>query len=93
MNTVRVEEDNDDIIELTLPEQDNEGYEDMYESLCNNAISEEQLQHRHSDKVPTFAMAKIGNKDGIAHEVCIDTGSAISLIDSHYLAHLSTLIT
>ena len=30
-------------------------------------------------------MAKIGEKTGSAHEVCIDTGSAISLIDSQYL--------
>ncbi|GHJ85169.1 hypothetical protein NliqN6_1571 [Naganishia liquefaciens] len=30
-------------------------------------------------------MAKIGSQEGAAHEVCIDTGSAISLMDSQYL--------
>jgi hypothetical protein len=69
-----------------LPVQDNEGYDELYETLCNNTRSPEQEeQHRHADKVPTFAMAKIGSQDGATHPVCIDTGSAISLIDSNYL--------
>ena len=71
------------ITDLCLPEQDNDGYDELYSSICNNTdISTSVLQNRHSDKVPTFAMAKIGSQEGAAHEICIDTGSAISLMDS-----------
>ncbi|GHJ84923.1 hypothetical protein NliqN6_1325 [Naganishia liquefaciens] len=74
------------VTDLCLPEQDNDGYDELYSSICNNAEAESSvLQNRHSDKVPTFAMAKIGRQEGSAHEVCIDTGSAISLMDSQYL--------
>jgi hypothetical protein len=89
MNSVRLDAD---VIEIGLPEQDNDGFDDINDalcnkkSLCNNIQSKDNhLQNRHSDKVPTFAMAKIGNKEGNAHQVCIDTGSAISLIDAQYL--------
>jgi hypothetical protein len=58
----------------------------VYSSVCNNAdIKESPLQNRHSDKAPTFAITKIGGKTGASHEACIDTVSAISLIDSQYL--------
>ncbi|KAJ9108682.1 hypothetical protein QFC21_000002 [Naganishia friedmannii] len=90
MNSVRIEpeeEEPEQVIELSLPEQDNEDYDELYQSVCNNnsTPNDDPLQYRHTDKVPTFALAKIGNKDGTPHEVCIDTGSAISLIDSSYL--------
>jgi hypothetical protein len=96
MNLVTIEEEDERIIEISLPGQDNDGFGELNESVgiskdydyavCNNAISvESSLQHRHTDKVPTFAMAKLGSKEGAAHEVSIDTGSAISLIDSTYL--------
>lgn len=90
MNLVAIEEEEPSVIEISLPEQDNEGYDELNSALCgsvcNNTVTVDLApQHRHSDKVPTFAMAKLGTKDGAAHEVCIDTGSAISLIDSHYL--------
>lgn len=68
------------VTELSLPKQDNDGYDELYSSICNDAIEKEiTLQNRHSNKVPTFALAKIGGKNGASHEVCIDTGSAISL--------------
>ncbi|KAJ9110852.1 hypothetical protein QFC19_001361 [Naganishia cerealis] len=93
MNSVRIEEEEqeeqiEDIQPESLPGQDNEGYETLYESLCNtNATSpiDRALQHRHTDKVPAYALARLDSKEGPTHEVCIDTGSAISLIDSHYL--------
>ncbi|KAJ9091655.1 hypothetical protein QFC21_007130 [Naganishia friedmannii] len=90
MNFVRIEpeeEEPEQVIELSLPEQDNEGFDELYQSVCNNnsTPNNDPLQYRHTDKVPTFALAKIGNKNGTSHEVCIDTGSAISLIDSSYL--------
>jgi hypothetical protein len=90
MNLVSIEEESETVIELSLPEQDNEGYDELNaflsSSVCNNAVSEDtSLQHRHNDKVPTFAIAHIDRKEGATHEVCIDTGSAISLIDSQYL--------
>ncbi|KAJ9092838.1 hypothetical protein QFC20_007266 [Naganishia adeliensis] len=96
MDLVTIEEEDERVIEISLPKQDNDGFDelseplglsrDYEETICNNTVSSDSsLQHRHSDKVPTFAMAKIGNKEGVAHEVCIDTGSAISLIDSLYL--------
>ncbi|KAJ9090848.1 hypothetical protein QFC20_007809 [Naganishia adeliensis] len=101
INSVRFEEtDTAEQVTLgdSLPEQDNDGYDhlhalarneeqdQLYASTCNiSSTNASPLQHRHSDKVPTFAVARIGNKEGTAHEVCIDTGSAISLIDSQYL--------
>lgn len=82
----RIEEADVNIIELCLPEQDNEGYDALHSTVCNNTeASATTLQHRHSDKVPTFAMAKIGSQEGTTHEVCLDTGSAISTMDSQYL--------
>lgn len=87
MNLVSIKEESETVLELSLPEQDNEGYDELNEflssSVCNNAVSDDaSLQHRHNDKVPTFAIAHIDRKEGATHEVCIDTGSAISLIDS-----------
>lgn len=84
--SAKIEEVDVNVIELSLPEQDNEGYDDLYASICTNVVTGDVVfQKRHSDKVPIFAMAKIGTKEGKAHEVCIDTGSAISLMDSQYL--------
>jgi hypothetical protein len=40
---------------------------------------------QYKDKVPTYAEAKMGNTSGITHHICIDTGSAISIIDSAYV--------
>jgi hypothetical protein len=90
MNLVAIEEEELSVIEISLPEQDNEGYDDLNSALCGSVCNkivavDVAPQHRHSDKVPTFAMAKTGTKGGAAHEVCIDTESAISLIDSQYL--------
>jgi hypothetical protein len=73
-------------VEPSLTQQDNEGYIELYSSVCNNTVAREvTLQNRHSDKVPTFAMARIGGQTGAAHAVCIDTGSAISRIEAQYL--------
>lgn len=88
MNYVRTEEE--DVTETPnadcLPQQHNEGYDELHGILCNNTSAvNTQLQNRHSDKVPTFALARIGQENGTKHQVCIDTGSAISLIDSFYL--------
>lgn len=84
--STRFEDVDVNVIDLSLPEHDKGDYEQLYSSICNNSFMREPtLQNRHSDKVPTFAMAKTGGKEGAAHEVCIDTGSAISLLDSQYL--------
>jgi hypothetical protein len=86
MNVVQVKENCPEVVDVCLPVQDNEGYTELYGALCGStSASQVHLQDRHSDKVPTFAMARIGSKEGSFHEVCIDTGSAISLIDSQYL--------
>ncbi|KAJ9096137.1 hypothetical protein QFC20_006513 [Naganishia adeliensis] len=58
MNSVRLD---NDVIEIGLPEQGNDGFDDINnalcnkESLCNNIQSKDSsLQNRHSGKVPTI---------------------------------------
>lgn len=43
------------------------------------------LQERYMNKIPTYAKAYIDSNTGVVHDVCLDTGSSISLIDLAYL--------
>jgi len=36
------------------------------------------------DKTPSFSLVRINSKTGILHQVCIDSGSSISIMDSAY---------
>jgi hypothetical protein len=64
MNLVTIDEERETVVEVALPEQDNEGYDELNSALCssvcNNTVPvDASLQHRHTDKVPTFAIARI----------------------------------
>jgi hypothetical protein len=48
------------------------------------AQGEAPLQERYIEVAPTIAQAHINKESGTLHEVCIDTGSSISLIDHAY---------
>lgn len=51
------------------------------------------LQDRHRDKVPTFANVKINGSTSMTHQGCIDSGSAISVIDAGFLKrHLPKVV-
>jgi hypothetical protein len=54
------------------------------------AKSDTPIQDRYMDVVPTYAKAYMNKTSGPLHEVCIDTGSGISLVDlAYYRKHLS----
>lgn len=46
-------------------------------------VEHDQMQYKY--KVPTYAEAKMGQASGMTHHICIDTGSAISIIDASYV--------
>ncbi|KAJ9092256.1 hypothetical protein QFC20_007430 [Naganishia adeliensis] len=50
---VQVKDDSPPVVDAFLPEQDNEGYKDLYDTLCVNVSPVPNFQDRHSDKVPT----------------------------------------
>lgn len=58
---------------------------------------EDDLHTRYIDKLPTYAQARLDPLTGTLHDVCLDTGSAISVIDSAYankfLPHLQVQLS
>ncbi|MBC9706352.1 MAG: hypothetical protein H9W81_15545 [Enterococcus sp.] len=50
-----------------------------------NERLEDDLHTRYIDKLPTYAQARFDTLTGTLHDVCLDTGSAISVIDSAYV--------
>lgn len=46
---------------------------------------EDDLHTRYIDKLSTYAQARLDSLTGTLHDVCLDTGSAISVIDFAYV--------
>jgi hypothetical protein len=81
------ESDSDSDQETCLPSQqeiDSDDEERQEDADYLNADTDQELD-QYRDKVPTYAEAKIDQPNGINHHICIDTGSAISIIDSAYV--------